>query len=51
MTLKTNHGGRHCGAIRYKADIDLSQGAGKCNCSICTKSRYRAVMLKPSAFR
>jgi hypothetical protein len=48
---QTYTGGCHCGAVRYEADVDLSQGTLRCNCSICTKARAWLVSVNGPDFR
>jgi hypothetical protein len=49
MSTKTYSGSCHCGKVTFKADLDLSAGSGKCNCTYCTKVRNWSVLVKPEA--
>ena len=49
--MRTLHGSCHCGAVCFAADVDLSRGTIRCNCSLCTKQRNWAAIVPASAFR
>ena len=51
MSEAKNHaGGCHCGAVRYRVDIDLTQPVITCNCSICGRTGTMLAFVPPQAF-
>jgi hypothetical protein len=48
---KTHQGSCHCGAVRFEADVDLAEGASKCNCSVCQKLGVLSAQGKPAQLR
>ena len=49
--LKRYHGSCHCGKVRIRVDLDLSQGIGKCNCTFCYKTGIRLVFTGEKDFK
>jgi hypothetical protein len=37
--------------VRFEAELDLTQGSYRCNCSICRRNRFWPAVAKPAGFR
>jgi hypothetical protein len=48
---KTYKGSCHCGKVRFEANLDLSAGTIKRNCSVCAKQRSWLAAVSPSEVR
>lgn len=48
---KTYHGSCHCGAVKFEANLDLTQNTYRCNCSICRRTRFWPAVAMPEDFR
>ena len=48
---KTYHGSCHCGAVKFEADLDLTQNTYRCNCSICRRTRFWPAVAMTEDFR
>lgn len=49
--MKTYQGSCHCGAVRFEADLELTQSSFRCNCSVCRRTRFWAAVAKEDGFR
>lgn len=47
--LQTHEGGCHCGAVRFRAQLDLDSML-ECNCSICTKKGFLHLIIPHAQF-
>jgi hypothetical protein len=51
MSSKTYRGSCHCRRVTFEAEIDLSKGTHKCNCTSCFKRRWWSVKVPLESFR
>ena len=48
---KSYQGSCHCGAVRFRCELDLAGGTSRCNCSICWKGRFWKAIVPDAAFQ
>jgi hypothetical protein len=51
MAKRTYRGSCVCGRVKFEADLDLSEGTAKCNCTSCWKRRWWSARAKTDDFR
>ncbi|HEY0112041.1 MAG TPA: GFA family protein [Allosphingosinicella sp.] len=51
MGSVTISGGCHCGAVRFEADVPREVEVLDCNCSICSLTGFRHLIVQHPAFR
>jgi hypothetical protein len=50
--MKDQHRGScHCGTVRFEVSVDLADETSRCNCSVCTKTRFWKVIAPAADFR
>ena len=47
---RVHQGSCHCGAVRYKVELDLTQPVVECNCSICQRTGTLLQFVAPEKF-
>jgi hypothetical protein len=47
----THKGSCHCGAVRYRVELDLSKPVLQCNCSMCARSGTLLAFVPPEKFQ
>jgi hypothetical protein len=50
MAKKTYRGSCFCGRVTFQANIDISAGTGKCNCTSCWKRRWWSASVPQAEF-
>lgn len=48
--MTVHSGSCHCGAVKYEADVDLSQPVISCNCSHCSRKGFLLAFIPPEKF-
>ena len=49
--MRTYRGSCHCGAVKFEADLDLTQNSYRCNCSICRMTGFLHLIVPVARFR